>query len=397
MLMEEPQLLRTKENYNEDFFTKNIITGIKELCIFNDIVDFDITKNKSLDLMNDFLEGVAHYTLSKLLTCIINKNKLLYVEKFNKLLEKFDYENSDSINKPQPIALKTGKKRAGEKIQNKIKFKQSAAETSTLCKYLGLIIGSYIPIDYEYWKIYIILRQIHAIVTSPKILKSNISILENLIMKHNNLYIQYFGNLKPKMHFLIHVPRVLRDNGPLVHFWSMANERKNKQLKDIATVTTSHRNMPLTIATRIMLQQCHRKETCENVRNDSILGAVDEDNDYEILQFDSAPPSKTTYKSVIKCGKQYCIGTIIITGYHESEPKFGKIIKIYGNSNDIRFLIGDIIFDIFEHHFQAYRIISISKKPTSFVKLHLTPYFNGPCMIAKVHQDWYLATNYCTH
>ena len=283
------------------------------------------------------------------------------------------------------------------KVQNKIKFKQSASETSVLCKYLGLIIGFAIPRDYEYWEIYSILREIDSLVSSPRILKSEINVLENLIMRHNDLYVQYFGYLKPKMHFLIHIPTVINDNGPLVHFWSMANERKNKELQNIATATSSHRDLSQTIAIRIQLQQCYRKEVCDNLMSDICLGTVQNENDVEILLFDNEPPSTTTYNFITKYGKKYSPGTVIVTGYTDNEPIFSKIVQVYGTTNDIRFLISNIEFDIFCRHYYGFRIISISNVATKSIKLEEMLYYHGPCLVAQVKKTQYIATNYCVY
>ena len=78
------------------------------------MVQFHITENRSLDLMHDFYEGVVHYTLSRQLTCIIVKDKLITIDQFNKLIDEFNYGDSFSLNKPQHIALKSGKNRKNE-------------------------------------------------------------------------------------------------------------------------------------------------------------------------------------------------------------------------------------------------------------------------------------------
>ena len=393
MTQEKKDLLRTKDNYDVDLYVERSC-GVKEYCAFNKIVDFHITENRSLDLMHDFNEGVVHYTLSRILTCIIIKNKLITLKEFNNRIKKFDYGDNDGVNKPQPIKLKAGKAHNGEKIKNRIKLKQSASEALTLCKCLGLIIGDLIPEDYCYWKIYLILREIASIITSPRISKSHIAVLEHLITKHNELYLEYFGDLKPKMHFLVHVPTIIIDNGPLVHFWSMGSERKNKNLKEMSNASNSHRNTPHTVAIRIQLQQCYRKEQCSNFLSDISLGSIENQEDYDILKYDKSSSLITTYNNVTKCGKKYSIGNIIISGYENDEPKFSKIIKIYGNSYDIRFLVSDVIHDIFNYHYWAYRIISIENEPCHWIKLNEIPAFHGPCLLTILEKTPYISTNY---
>ena len=63
------------------------------------------------------------------------------------------------------------------------------------------MIGNLIPEDGEYWQLYKYLRQIIDIVTSPRIIRSDAKILKALIVNHNQLYLDLFGSLKPKLHF----------------------------------------------------------------------------------------------------------------------------------------------------------------------------------------------------
>ena len=70
-------------------------------------------------------------------------------------------------NKPRPITREKSKKSNPDKLIKKIKIKQSAAEMICLIRYLGVIIGHKIPKNNEHWELYLILRKITAIVTSP--------------------------------------------------------------------------------------------------------------------------------------------------------------------------------------------------------------------------------------
>ena len=140
MCYEDKMLLRTKENYTEDLEKNCISTGIKEECIFNNLIDFHVTENKSLDIMHDVCEGVIAYTLSKIITSLIETDKLFTLEILNQRIKKFDYGDIDFSNKPRIITKDTSPKNKNDIIKNKIKLKQSAAEMLCLCRYLGVII-----------------------------------------------------------------------------------------------------------------------------------------------------------------------------------------------------------------------------------------------------------------
>ena len=103
-----------------------------------------------------------------------------------------------------------------------------------LSRYLGLIVGDLVPKENAYWRLYCVLRKIIGIVSSPRIVKSEIYMLKDLIYEHNSQYLSLFGDLKPKMLLMTHCPRLILKNGPLVHYWGMkVFERKNRQMKII--------------------------------------------------------------------------------------------------------------------------------------------------------------------
>jgi len=76
-------------------------------------------------------------------------------------------------------------------------------------KYFGVVIGDLIPVDNEFWQLYILLREILDIVLSKTLAKGTASLLNHLIYEHNKLYIKLKeDNLKPKFHHLLHYATV---------------------------------------------------------------------------------------------------------------------------------------------------------------------------------------------
>lgn len=58
--LENEELLRTLSNYESDLRLGNPSeTGIKEKCIWFDVIDFDLFNQVGVDCMHDILEGVA--------------------------------------------------------------------------------------------------------------------------------------------------------------------------------------------------------------------------------------------------------------------------------------------------------------------------------------------------
>lgn len=92
----------------------------------------------------------------------------------------------------------------------------SASEMFVFVKYLGLIVGDFIPVGNKVWELYIALRDIICIIMAPSVTIETSKLLATVIAEHHALYINIFKEqLKAKHHFLIHYPRFMEKIGPL--------------------------------------------------------------------------------------------------------------------------------------------------------------------------------------
>lgn len=72
-------VLRTRESYEADLVKRDpSLTGVVERCVFNNIDNFHIVENQSIDVMHDIFEGIADYTIKNVLYALIYKEKLYY-------------------------------------------------------------------------------------------------------------------------------------------------------------------------------------------------------------------------------------------------------------------------------------------------------------------------------
>ena len=189
------------------------------------------------------------------------------------------------------------------------------------------MIGDLIPSGNKYWKLYLYLRKLIGVLTSPALTRGEIHNVKNLIRKHNVLYLELFGHLKPKMHMFIHYAKVMLLNGPVIHYATTMYERKNKQLKEAALGTTSSINIPLTIAIWHQLQLCYKKEFCSTMLGDITLGPVKNINALVVLKNLIPQLSNnlkvTTLKHVEIVGKKFCVGLI----YYINHAVFSLCLK----------------------------------------------------------------------
>ena len=137
MIRENKRLIRTVESYELDVLADNfVLTGIKERCVFNQLKNFHITENISVDVTHDFCEGVIEYSVGKVLDTLV-RNNIISLHTINCRIESFPYGELEKPNKPRPLQ-KTGSEKGGLKL----KLKQSAAEM--------LCLGRYLPRSYDW-------------------------------------------------------------------------------------------------------------------------------------------------------------------------------------------------------------------------------------------------------
>jgi len=247
LFVEKKQLMRTIDNYCDDINTNNFInTGIYQESILNKISNFHVVTNYCVDLMHDIFEGICHYDLCHVLLYYTQTAKLFSLETFNNRKITFNYGPIEIGNISPPVTLLN---------LQKYHLKMSAREVMTFVHYFPIMIGDLIPENDEVWKFVLILIKIVDLLLSYTFTESSINYLEQLIKDHNSAYCILFNDtLKPKHHFLIHYPNIIRESGPPRHCWCFRFEGKHKEIKMYARSITSRKNITLTLAKKFQIK-----------------------------------------------------------------------------------------------------------------------------------------------
>ena len=220
--------LRDETNH-ATFLAENDVSlsGIKEPCVFNEVDDFHVVKNLAADIPHDWTEGVHRYDFAKLLNYFIFEAKYFTLDDLNLRLPAYQYGVDDHFNKPPPISEKHLKNGC---------IIISSSEMMNLLRCLFLIVGPLVSEGHPYWELLIKLKTVTEIVFSKVIHKNTYRLLETEIMEYLISLSKLFPNLmRPKHHFAIHYPRIMKAIGPLPQIGSMRNESKHRDGK-----VTSH-------------------------------------------------------------------------------------------------------------------------------------------------------------
>ncbi|XP_063382362.1 uncharacterized protein LOC134668830 isoform X1 [Cydia fagiglandana] len=344
--------LRNKDNYTKDLISNDPTgTGVYGDSIFNTLPTYHVTENMAVDIMHDIFEGVCHYDICNMLLHYVHRTKLFSLSTLNSRLSLFDYSAKELDQKPATeITI--------DNLKNK-KLKMSASEMSCFVNILPFLIGDLVPEDDRVWNLFLNLLKIIDILLMSEIDCSTVEYLKYLITEHHEQYLEYFNDtLKPKHHFMIHYPHIIKRIGPLKHIWCMRFEAKHKQLKQTAYNTSSKRNIPLTLMIKQQLNVAQRVHTRQGFSDRLTCGSVD--NTTMIPELTNATVNGSSIRDirinwVTKYGTMFKPG-LIFTIFNEQEVIFYKIVYILKLEPAI-FLLCKVLINIgFNDHLQAYQL-----------------------------------------
>jgi len=299
---------------------------------------------------------------------LINREHLFSLEIFNARLQHFDC--SRSYGKNIPISISSNALNA----QNLI---ISASEMVFLIEHLGILIGDLVPVNNTVWEVFLLLREIINIIMSSSFTYATTQLLETLISKHHSLYMEVFEEpLKPKHHFIVHYPQLLRRLGPLKHLSCFRFEAKHKQFKEHAKTIRSRRNCPYTLALKHQLILSHRFFSKKGFFNRLSLGPTlrQELIDlHDYLDFKNILPWNIQYEYILDIwvkmnGITYHKNMAIAMHVNDNIIVFGEIYyMIINNKRQISFLCIEFHTKAINRHYCAFEVI---KKPVwRFIKL----------------------------
>lgn len=365
-ISEENCVLRTDTTHAyhlkcvEDDPSCKSIYGVNGPCIFSKLSYFETTKAFPPDVMHDFLEGIVPLVLKSVLKAL-HKDKTLSIQVVNDSLRKFCYGQNDCTSKPVLIP---------EKVALNGNISGTAVEKWTLFRTLPFLIGPKIEKDNKFWQLYLVAREIGEIILAPIISTHWISHLHGLI----TLFLTDFNDLfpasfTPKLHFLVHYPRLILEYGAPRSYWCMRYEAKHQYFKKVARITNNYVNICQTLAKRHQLSQCWEWQPESPIKDYHSQASVSELAPEELpvnlqacllnLETPIAVDEKLwKSKCIVLNSIKYAIGDFFILDLVHAEqiPLFVKItLIVHIRANWI--LVGKLFTTTaFSRHFHSYNV-----------------------------------------
>lgn len=328
------------------------VRGVKRFCVFNRLKFFHIMENWINDCMHTCLQGIIPYVCGLVIKTLVTQ-KLLTVDEVNDEISKiFTRLNIDKKNKPGSIK---------DDGKHGISFKMSAAQLWAFMRYFPSSCSHRIPQENEYWNLIILLSEIIDIVMAPKLRDSTLLYFEYLYVSFLEKFKRLYptASVRPKMHFLIHLPTIVRKNGPMRTFWAMNYERLNGKIKAPAHIMQNYRNPQYTLAYRrqcavIKPSYCYKDSVI--IHSSLEMQVSSFPNSIDISSYFDVSAIFVT-DCVIKNGTEYKKHFFLVLEKIDRGFIFGKIEAIvFENKDDPVFLMNYYCTKQFDHHSFCYEI-----------------------------------------
>ena len=374
--------LRNKSEYEKDL--RDILNnpklthvrGVKGISFLNRSMFWHWTGNYCLDIMHIFDEGVILEVLACIINEFVKKRKLLPISELNERVRAtFSSMPSEKANTPSPL-------NEPKEIAAGLHPKMAATETRALFRFLPLIIGHLIPNGDQHWHLFLQLSRLADIANSETPTEDLLNEFSQLTHDHLTLFRKLYPSLgiRPKQHFLIHIPTVIRNSGPLRHNSSLKYELRNQSIKRPSQTICNYKNIPKTLTERnqfaamqhvtsgffykenyVSTHKIRNETICNIPGNNSIAGALG-------LNFDDFVQ---VCKRIKYCGTSYGVEDIVIFRIENELPVFFQVDQVIWH-NDAAYLVGKKMRNMgFVSHFHAYEIEDPRTSPQQYETLKI--------------------------
>lgn len=169
-----------------------------------------------------------------------SRNSIFSIEDLNYILERFEYGRIDRLNKILPFTTSDTKY-----------LKAKGAQMHLFLRIFPLIASDFLKDNANY------LNFLHLIRICKFFFSHKFKISElGLIEKEIYLFFQNFKELYPvasvipKLHYLVHYPRLIKEFGPLKECWTMRFEAKHQYFKNLPPKIHCFKNITSTLIRR---------------------------------------------------------------------------------------------------------------------------------------------------
>ncbi|KAE8743470.1 hypothetical protein FOCC_FOCC010922 [Frankliniella occidentalis] len=348
--MEEPRERNLHNNHiatNQANPARAVENGVSANSCLHDLEYFHATSNYALDSMHDIAEGVAEFEIKLVLRECIRRGYFRSCH-LNRRIKGYNVGKTDVLNKATDNFSDAALQNAGVKHN----LSQTSAQTFCLLRVIPFLLDNLedTPDEDDLLNLLLILQEIVHIVRAPKLTRTLMPYLQNLIEDHRRLFMRLFPNERPinKHHHLEHYVDCILKMGPIEQFNCMRSEASMRPFKRHVVTCGTYRNVCKTAMDLCQITQAVRwgnpgeihvvpkfeqirKKHPTAIRNchTAVLlrarGFEDEDVVYKV-------------KSVLVYRREFPLNTFVVLRKRVENPDgleaFGKIVGIIVANDD---------------------------------------------------------------
>lgn len=277
-----------------------------------------------------------------------------------------------------------------------------ATQYWSLLKYLPLAVGNLVPTRNAHWEFLLHLCMLVDLIYAPRFTRSSVQYLKDVIEDHVTMFSELYGSkwnvqLRPKHHFLVHLPDIVLKLGPLVGMSCMRYELKNAFFKRCAHTVCNFTNICFTLMRQHQQQVQFSLLSSAHIRNAIVVGqqsaiSVNMLSFSDILchQFrveasdDIAVTNRITVASA-----QYAKDHCVVIDCAQDGLVFGRIVTFVCNSSgEWHLAVAVLHTHEFCYHFHAF--VASDMKPPVYKLLtmnELVDYHPLHCALLTLHNN----------
>ena len=362
--------LRSKDEHAKDLErlatnTRDIVhvRGVKHNSALNVLKPFHSSESLGIDLMHIMPEGALPYLMSCVFHEFIHVRRSITLDELNSRIRNlFSVLEVDKGNTPAEL---NDIKEAGKGLSPKL----TANETLCLFRNLPFILGDCVEDNDKHWELIMQLQEITDIVFAPKITESMLLYFSELYENHLLLFKKLYPELpiKPKQHYLVHFPDIVRKNGPPTNNSCFKYELRNSYFKRIAHITCNFRNIGKTLSVRNQLVSLAYSVNKNRLRNQNVQ--THKFSQIRIRNLEGCDAVSTRFKRSLDdvvdisirasiWGRRYSKGNAVITGKYPDDLvlQFGEILTIVWHENVAFLLVKQLETVGFDESMRCYNV-----------------------------------------
>lgn len=323
--------------------------GVNEPSPMSCLPNFDVTTQLPPDIMHDIFEGACSVVIKHVLKGLFQENVLVPSDLSK--VGTFCYGRNDRPNKPPQLTEAF--------LQSNAPLKGTASQKWCLFRLLPQIFASKVPEGNKDWEVYLLFREVTDLLLSDQLPSDSLVYIEMKIQEFLRSFIDRYPTVRiiPKLHYLVHYPRMISFFGPLKQMWCMRFEAKHQYFKNVASKTKNYRNICKTLAERhqvlqgyefaeVVLDQGHTMTGLKPVQRSDLPPCIEE----------RLPPGSTWQaKSVTMQHITYHVGDVLVMAKGD-DPQFAQIAAIFSGQSEVLFLLNPMELVEFRRHRYAFRV-----------------------------------------